>query len=90
MKNYKYVVFTTENFHSCRFCETIEEAMEWYDLVTIAYNLNANDTNLTLAEMGIFTAGQFELRLVNSYEWAEPIFRFLPISALYISFRACQ
>lgn len=76
MKKYNYVVFTDENFHSCRFCETIEEAMKWYDLVTIAYNLNANDTNLTLAEMEIFTAGQFELRLVNSYEWAVHCYTF--------------
>lgn len=70
MKNYNYVVFTDENFHACRFCETIEEAMKWYDLVTIAYNLRTNDTNLTLAEMKIFTAEQFEKSLVNSYEWA--------------------
>ena len=76
MKNYNYVVFTTENFHSCRFCETIEEAMKWYDLITIAYNLRANDTNLILAEMKIFTAEQFEKELVNSYEWAVHCFTF--------------
>lgn len=76
MKKYNYVVFTDENFHSCRFCETIEEAMKWYDLITIAYNLRANDTNLILAEMKIFTAEQFEKSLVNSYEWAVHCYTF--------------
>ena len=27
-----------------------------------------------------------DIRFVNSYKWAEPIFRILPISALYGSF----
>ena len=27
-----------------------------------------------------------DIRFVNSYKWAEPIFRILPISALYSSF----
>ena len=31
-----------------------------------------------------------DIRFVNSYKWAEPLFRILPISALYRSFWACQ
>ena len=76
MNKYNYVVFVDRGYSTCRFCETIEEAMKWYDLVTIAYNLRTNDTNLTLAEMEIFTAEQFEKELVDSYEWAVHCFTF--------------
>ena len=33
---------------------------------------------------------EIDIRFVNSYKWAEPIFRILPISALYRSFWACH
>lgn len=77
MNKYNYVVFVDQGLRRpMYFCETIGEAMKLYDLVTLAYNKECNDTNLTTAEMGIFTIEQFEKQIVDSYEWAVQCFTF--------------
>lgn len=77
MKKYNYVVFIDQGLRRpMYFCKTVKEAMECYDLVTLAYNKENNDTNLTTKEMKIFTTEQFEKHIVDSYEWAVQCFTF--------------
>ena len=52
------------------------------------------DGNKRIKRLSLLTRDRFkfcvnvktDIRFVNSYKWAEPIFRILPISALYSSF----
>ena len=61
-------------------CTQIKDNLDW---ITVEEIKDIADRKMYKAKLH---AVKTDIRFVNSYKWAEPIFRILPISALYRSF----